>query len=81
MKYIPKDKAWGGGEGGLRHPASFTCAAGPDWGHRGSWNGDDPGQWLIHNSDSFVLDGKENTFVDIIVYIDKILIKRIDKTL
>lgn len=49
MKYIPKDKAWGGGEGGLRHPASFTCAAGPDWGHRGSWNGvTQDGGWSIH---------------------------------
>lgn len=38
----------------------------------------DPGRWLIHDSDSF---GKENTFVDITVHVDKILIKRIDKIL
>lgn len=31
--------------------------------------------WLIHDSDSFVLDGKDSTFMGISVYTDKILIE------
>ena len=33
--------------------------------------------WLIHDSDSFVLDGKDSTFMGISVYTDKILIEQI----